>query len=64
MDAPKYKEIPLARVLGARGGATFRTPMVQETQLPLTHLSPEVFERLVVEFAWIVEGLRNVHYGP
>ncbi|MFR9779032.1 hypothetical protein ACL02O_23630 [Micromonospora sp. MS34] len=60
----KVEKVPLARVFGARQRGALRVPMVQETQLPLRDLSPEVFERVVVEFAWLVEGLRNVHlYG-
>lgn len=60
----EFDEVALARVLAAHQQGVLRTPMVQETQLPLSDLSPEVFERVVVEFAWFVEGLRNVHlYG-
>jgi hypothetical protein len=60
----KFDEVPLARVVGARQRKALRIPMVQETQLPLSALASEVFERVVVEWAWLVDGLRNVQlYG-
>jgi hypothetical protein len=64
VNAADFEEISLARVVGARQQDALRVPMVQETQLPLYALAPEVFERVAVEFAWLVEGLRIAHlYG-
>jgi hypothetical protein len=39
-------------------------PIPPATRLPAGELSPEVFERLVLEYVWSVEAVRDVHvYG-
>jgi len=64
VDEAELEQVPLARVFGVRQRDSLPTPMVQEVELPLRALAPEVFERVVVEFVWLVEGLRGVHlYG-
>ncbi|WP_328469129.1 hypothetical protein OHA21_00985 [Actinoplanes sp. NBC_00393] len=62
VSVTEFEEISSARVFAARQADRLRTPMVQESQLPLRELTPEVFERLVAEFALQVEGLRNAHF--
>ncbi|MEV6487123.1 hypothetical protein AB0M20_00590 [Actinoplanes sp. NPDC051633] len=62
VSVTEFEEISSARVFAARQADRLRTPMVQESQLPLRDLTPEVFERLVAEFAFQVEGLRNAHF--
>ncbi|MEV4513793.1 hypothetical protein AB0K00_33140 [Dactylosporangium sp. NPDC049525] len=63
-DDDAVEQIALARILATRQPAMLPTPAVQEVELPLRALAPEVFERVVAEFAWLVEGLRAVHlYG-
>jgi hypothetical protein len=48
----------------ARQPGQVSPPVPPATRLPMLELSPEVFERLVLEYVWSVEAARDVHvYG-
>lgn len=48
----------------ARQPGRVAPPVPPATRLPMLELSPEVFERLVLEYVWSVEAARDVHvYG-
>src|SRR5215471_6827712 len=48
----------------ARQPGQVAPPVPPATRLPALELSPEVFERLVLEYVWSVEAARDVHvYG-
>jgi hypothetical protein len=48
----------------ARQPGRVSPPVPPATRLPMLELSPEVFERLVLEYVWSVEAARDVHvYG-
>lgn len=52
-----------AEVLARQPGSVL-PPVRPATRLPAGELSPEVFERLVLEYVWLVEAARDVHvYG-
>ncbi len=52
-----------AEVLARQPGPV-SPPVLRATRLPALELSPEVFERLVLEYVWSAEAARDVHvYG-
>jgi hypothetical protein len=52
-----------AEILARQPGPVL-PPAPPATRLPVLELSPEVFERLVLEYVWSVEAARDVHvYG-
>lgn len=62
-DDGDLEQLSVAAVL-ARQAAPVTPPVPPASRLPALELSPEVFERLVLEYVWHVEAARDVHvYG-
>jgi hypothetical protein len=57
-------EIRYLDLIRRRRQAAPPPPMAQEPLLPLHRLDPEMFERLVAEYVWLLPDTRNVRlYG-
>jgi hypothetical protein len=62
-DDGDLDRLNLAEILARQPGPV-SPPVPPATRLPVLELSPEVFERLVLEYVWSVEAARDVHvYG-
>lgn len=62
-DDDELDRLSPAEILARQPGPV-APPVPPATRLPALELSPEVFERLVLEYVWSVEAARDVHvYG-